>query len=222
MPPVCSPALQKASPSAESLSRTYRPTGFRTAASLNSYNGEDEYWYDPGNPDQPQLPNPPAVPPPQGSGTWSLCNIKNNRIHDVCLVMSDEGGIYLSGCNWDFLKTKGTLVQRNTIENVELQGTKGPLLPVQGSVPVSLNGIYVDSGAIGVGIENNHLSHIGGQSIFIHDLKTYLLKTKTESDPQFLWNEAPNGLALLRGAGQHATATAEWVYGNTPAEKVIP
>ena len=58
--------------------------------------------------------------------SWRIGNVvrmqyqEQRMIHDVCSVMSDEGGIYLSGWQLGTLTRrgrKGRLSKRNTIQN---------------------------------------------------------------------------------------------------------
>ena len=173
----------------------------------NSYNGEYTYWYDPGV-------NATTTQPP-GSGTWCVCTIESNMIHEVGLVLADEGGIYLDGCNWDFQKKKGqgTFVEDNLIYNLALQGTAASVIEGAAATNNYPIGIYADSGANGLSVVGNHLSYVEGPNpIFFHDVSQFL--GTRGSDPQFRWNEASQ-LSQLFGSHQHASATALLAYTNT-------
>ncbi len=180
-------------------------SGIVDGRSLNSYDGESGGWNDEALGSEKL-----------GAGTWSVCNIKNNEVFSVAQVMTDQGGIRASGCNWNFDSNNiGTTIESNYIVGV---GPQNPVVQPLFAADNSFNGIYVDSGATGVSTIDNYISNVPGNAIFFHDDKA-----NWQDDGQFQSapalappsaNENDGGLPLLTSSGQTASAVDELSFGN--------
>ena len=114
-----------------------------------------------------------------GIGTWSVCDIAYNYVHNVDRLLPDGAAIYIDGCNWDSMTGIGTTVQSNTISMV-------------GNYD---NGVYLDQNTNGAEVDNNRISRVGAHVVF-NNAQAYrpyfVLLTRSLDRADGLHNQAYN------------------------------